>query len=69
MLTEALQSRLRVLEDETLRLTRLASQETETTRQNDLLRLAQDLNREARELRSQTRKMSESEASDRIPEC
>ena len=69
MLTEALQSRLRVLEDETLRLTRLASQETETTRQNDLLRLAQDLNREARELRSQIRKMSESEIPDRMPAC
>ena len=69
MLIEALQSRLRVLEDEILRLTRLASQETETTRQNDLLRLAQDLNREARELRSQIRKISESEVSDRIPAC
>jgi TolA-binding protein len=69
MLTEALQSRLRVLEDEILRLARLASQETETTRQDDHLRLAQDLNREARELRSQIRKISESEASDRIPAC
>jgi hypothetical protein len=69
MLTEALQSRLRVLEEEILRLGRLASQETETTRRDDLLRLAQDLNREARELRSQIRKMSESEASDRIPAC
>jgi len=69
MLTEALQSGLKVLEDEILRLTRLASQETETARQDDHLRLAQDLNCEARELRSQIRKMSESEASDRIPAC
>jgi hypothetical protein len=69
MLTEALQSRLEVLEDEILSLTRRASQEPETTRQDDHLRLAQDLNREARELRSQIRKISEPEIPDRTPAC
>ncbi len=57
MLTEALQSRLKVLEEEILRLTEQASQSSEKSEQDNYWRLAQDLQREARELRSQIRKM------------
>jgi TfoX/Sxy family transcriptional regulator of competence genes len=62
MLVEALQARLRVLEDEILRLTKLASQAPDTREQDSYWRLAQDLQREARELRSEIRRASEPEA-------
>ena len=60
MLAEALEARLRVLEDEILRLTRLASQTPGQNDQDNYWRLAQDLQREARALRSEIRKLSES---------
>ena len=53
---EALQARLQVLEEQILRLTKLATQAAEQGRQDDYWRLAQDLQREARELRAQIRK-------------
>lgn len=58
MLAVALQARLRVLEDEILRLTKLASQAPDRLDQDNYWRLAQDLQREARELRAEIRKMS-----------
>ncbi len=63
---EALQDRLKVLEDEILRLTKLASQSPSVTDQDNYLRLAQDLQREARELRSEVRRISQSAATDNI---
>jgi len=60
MLAEALQARLKVLEEEILRLTKLASQLPDQAQQDNYWRLAQDLQREARELRSEIRKASES---------
>ena len=56
MLVEALQARLKVLEDEILRLTKQASQAPEKIQQDNCWRMAQDLQREARELRVQIRK-------------
>ncbi|MFZ0291581.1 MAG: hypothetical protein WB616_22935 [Candidatus Sulfotelmatobacter sp.] len=56
MLVEALQARLKVLEDEILRLTKQASQAPEKIQQDNYWRMAQDLQREARELRVQIRK-------------
>lgn len=58
MIAEALQSRLKVLEDEILRLTKLAAQSTDQVDQDNYWRLTQDLQREARELRSEIRKVS-----------
>jgi hypothetical protein len=58
-LVEALQSRLKVLEDETLRLTKLASGAVDKAEQDSYWCFAQDLQREARDLRSQIRKISE----------
>lgn len=60
MLVEALQSRLQVLEDEILRLTNLASQTPEKDQQENHWLMAKDLQREARALREQIRKNSES---------
>jgi hypothetical protein len=51
MLMEALQSRLKVIEDDILRLAKLASETPKTIQQDNHLRLGQDLQREARELR------------------
>jgi hypothetical protein len=65
MLTEALQSRLKVLEDEILRLTNLASQTPEKDQQENHWLMARDLQREAREMRSQIARMSEPTAADR----
>jgi len=59
MLVEALEARLRVLEDEILRLTRLASQSSSQAEQDRQLLLVRDLQHEARELRSQIRRISE----------
>jgi hypothetical protein len=62
MFVEALQARLKVLDDEILRLTMLAS-EAPGKRQQDAYRdLAQDFQREARELRSEIQKISECKA-------
>ena len=60
MFAEALQARLKVLEDEILRLTKQASQSSGQAEQDDYLRLAQDLQREARALRSEIRKITDS---------
>jgi len=67
-LTEALQARLKVLEDEVLRQTELASQTPNQIDQNNTWRLAQDLQRKAREIRREIRKLSESPATDVAPE-
>jgi hypothetical protein len=64
MFTEALQARLKVLEDEIVRLTKLAPQSPAEAEQGNYWRLAQDLQREARERRSELRKISESPAAD-----
>ena len=53
MLVEALQSRLKVLEDEILRLTNLASQTSEKDQQENHWLMAKDLQREAQQLRAQ----------------
>ncbi len=61
---EALQTRLKVLEDEILRLAKLAAQASETVEQDNYWHLAQDLQREARELRLQIVKKAESSTPD-----
>ncbi len=61
---EALQTRLNVLEDEILHLAKLAAEASETVEQDNYWHLAQDLQREARELRLQIRKVAESSAPD-----
>ncbi len=61
---EALQARLKVIEDEILRVTNLAAEESETVAQDNYWRLAQDLQREARELRLQIAKTAEPSARD-----
>jgi hypothetical protein len=48
---EALQERLKTLEDEIVRLTKLAAPERDAVQQDNYLRLAEDLPCEARELR------------------
>jgi predicted DCC family thiol-disulfide oxidoreductase YuxK len=53
MVVEALQTRLKVIEDEILRLAKAGSQESEKGRQENLWHLAHDLQREARELRAE----------------
>ncbi len=50
---EALQDRLAVLEKEILRITNLASELPDPRQQDNYYRLAQDLQREARDLRRQ----------------
>ncbi|MGD0986249.1 MAG: hypothetical protein ABR874_00475 [Candidatus Sulfotelmatobacter sp.] len=59
MFLEALESRLKVIEEEILRLTKLAAQSGNTEEQENHLRLAQDLQREARELRLEIRNRSQ----------
>jgi len=59
VVVEALQARLKVLEDEILRLTKLASQANDTVQQDNYWGLAQELQREARALRLEIRSMSE----------
>jgi hypothetical protein len=53
MLVEALQSRLKVLEDEILRLTNLASQTSEKDQKENHWLIAKDLQREAQQLRGE----------------
>ncbi|MGA7909417.1 MAG: hypothetical protein WCA16_18565 [Candidatus Sulfotelmatobacter sp.] len=66
MVVEALQARLKVLEEEILRLTKLASQSPDAEQQDNHWRLAQDLQREARELRAEIRRRSGSTDPDRV---
>lgn len=54
---EALQARLKVLEDEILRLTKLAAQSQNQAEQDKYWRLAQDVQREARALRAEIEKL------------
>src|SRR5271157_4907358 len=61
---EALQARLKVLEDEILCVTKLAAEAKETLAQDNYWRMAQDLQREARELRLQIARTAESSAPD-----
>jgi hypothetical protein len=63
MFQEALESRLRAIEDEITRLLRLSAEVGETEQQDNYLRLAQDLQREARELRSQIKKETQPKSS------
>jgi hypothetical protein len=67
MLVEALQARLKVLEDEIQRLTDLASRTPEKDQQENHWLMAQDLQREARDLRSQIVKTSTSADEDHRP--
>jgi uncharacterized protein YjbK len=67
MSAEALQARLKVLEDEIVRLTDLASKTPEKDQQENHWLMAQDLQREARNLRLQIRKMSASLDADCTP--
>jgi len=60
MVVEALQNRLKVLEEEILRLTTLAAGQTERQQQDHYWNLARDLQREARVIREQNEKLSES---------
>ncbi len=62
MLVEALQSHLTALENEILHVTRQASQATQQDDQDNHWRLAQDLQREARALRQEIKKLSEPKA-------
>jgi len=57
---EALEARLQVLEQEILRLTKLAAESSAQIVQDNYWRLAEDLQREAREVRLQIKKISES---------
>jgi hypothetical protein len=50
---EDLQARLKVLEEEIVRLIKLASQASDNDKQDNYYRLAQDVQREARELRAE----------------
>jgi len=60
MFIEALQDRLRALDDEILRLTKLASESSDKSQQDNYWLLARDLQREARGLRSEIRRIAES---------
>ena len=54
-ITAAIEARLESIENEIDRVTRLASQELDLTRQEAFLALARDLQRNAREIRKQIR--------------
>jgi hypothetical protein len=56
---EAFESRLRILEEEILRLSKLAAEYVDQSEQDKCWLLAQDLQREARELRSEIKKTQE----------
>ena len=53
MLVDALPARLKVLEDEIVRLPKLAAEAVDQSLQDNYWRLAQDVQREARQLRSE----------------
>jgi hypothetical protein len=57
MILEALEDRLKVLEDEILRLIDLAAESSDLKQQDSCYGLAKDLQREARELRLQIKKL------------
>jgi hypothetical protein len=59
MFHEGLESRLRIIEQEIMRLVRLSAEVSEPDQQDNYLRLAQDLQREARELRTEIKKQTE----------
>jgi hypothetical protein len=58
MLVEALQSRLKLLEEEILRLTNLASETSEKDQQENHWLMAKDLQREAQQLRAEIARIS-----------
>jgi hypothetical protein len=58
MLRDALESRLETLEQEITRLLKLSGECSDSEEQDNYLRLAQDLQREARELRREIDKHS-----------
>ncbi len=60
-IVEALQARLKSLEDEILRLAKLASETDDRKVQQDYLDLAQDLQKDAREIRNQMYRDAEPE--------
>ena len=64
MLFEALRARLKTIEEEILRLTKLASQSSDRIEQDSLWRLAQDLQLQARELRLEMKKLSEADTAE-----
>jgi hypothetical protein len=64
MNVEALEARLRIVEEEILSLTNLAAGSPDPKQQDNYYRLAHDLQRDTRELRLQIKKISESRASD-----
>ena len=64
MFVAALRARLKVLDEEILRLTMLASDIPNKRQQDYYWDLAHDLQREARELRSEIKKMSECKAAE-----
>ncbi len=66
MVVEALQTRLKVIEDEILRLAKAGSQESEKAQQDNLWHLAHDLQREARELRAEITRADSNRASESI---
>ena len=53
MLMEALQARLKILKDEIVRFSKLASESVDQSQQDNYWRLAQDVQREARLLRAE----------------
>lgn len=67
---EALQDRLKVLEDEILRLAKMASasESPDQSQQDNYWHLAQDLQREARDLRTEIEKLSEPANAARPPQ-
>jgi hypothetical protein len=65
MVVEALQDRLKILEEEILRLAKLASQSPDKIQQDSYWQLARDLQREARNLRFEISRLSEPAAADR----
>lgn len=66
MFTKALQARLKVLDDEILRLINLASRAPDRVEQDKHILLAQDIQREARTVRAELQKISGS-AADSLP--
>ena len=68
MVVRSTANRLKVIEDEILRLAKAGSQESEKARQDDLWHLAHDLQREARELRVEITRAEIDRASESISE-
>lgn len=59
MFQEALESRSRAIEEEITRLLKLSAEANEPREQDNYLRLAQDLQREVRELRAEIKKLTQ----------